>query len=432
MNPTENVDQDAVLRARTVLLGSGRPNARQELEAYRVLAGVSPRAYLPKLGQALISAGYGRELRERPDARLALYAEAVAVARRIEADDPNRTEILVQALHAHQRQLYEAGRRAEGFALCEEMARAGRQGFEAGQVRSPVHGHGRLAVVLAEEGRHREAAELCGRFVEAGAAEQPGGDSFWDVVEWAAELDAAGDREAALNAFADLVATAREKCASGNGPLTTLVWELVRHSQMLDAAGRRAQAAAARKEALGLLTELDGTGERRSWSNTLSQWTMLLALSGRELEPPASPGSPAPSFGSTHWSGDTARAYFDALPALEERAARLAGAADADPRTHLPELIAVHRRVTLRTALLREKRSHIILEPLRPVFDRGVALARRLVDLGGAEGRTALAGALTDRSMFLLAAKRYGEAQADFLAVTALLDPAPESRGESE
>ncbi|MFJ2893432.1 hypothetical protein ACIO87_00935 [Streptomyces sp. NPDC087218] len=155
--------------------------------------------------------------------------------------------------------------------------------------------------------------------------------------------------------------------------------------------------------------------------------TVLLG-SGRELGPPASPDSPAPSFGSTSWSGDTARAYFDALPALEERAARLAGEADTDPRTHLPELIAVHRRATIRAALLRERRSHIVLEPLRPFFDRGVALARRLTEPAGAEGRAALAGALTDRSMFLLAAERYGEAHEDFLAATALLEPAPESR----
>ncbi|MGW2182584.1 hypothetical protein ACWCXX_31745 [Streptomyces sp. NPDC001732] len=427
MNPTENVGQDAVLRARTVLLGSGRPDDRQELEAYRVLAGVSPRAYLPKLCRALISAGRARELRERPDAQLALYAEAVAVARRIEADDPNRTEILIRALSAHQQQLYEAGRRAEGFALCEEMARVGRQGFEAGQERSPLCGHHRLAVVLAEEGRHREAAEIHRGFAEARSAEKLGGDFFWDAIEWAAELDAAGDREAALDAFADIVATGREKGASRNRPLAILVWELVRHSQMLDAAGRRDEATAARKEALGLLAELDETGDRGSWGGALSWWTTLLALSGRELEPPASPDSPAPSFGSTSWSGDTARAYFDALPALEERAARLAGAADADPRTHLPELIAVHRRATIRAALLREKRSPIVLEPLRPFFDRGVALARRLADLAGAEGRDALAGALTDRSVFLLAAKQYGEAHEDFLAVTAL--PAPATRG---
>ncbi|MFB6501098.1 MULTISPECIES: hypothetical protein [unclassified Streptomyces] len=430
MNPTENVDQDAVLRARTVLLGSGGPDARQELEAYRVLAEVSPRAYLPKLGRALVSAGHARELRERPDARLALYAEAVAVARRIEADDPNRTEILVRALSAHQGQLYEAGRRAEGFALCEEMARVGWQGFEAGRERSPLPGHHRLAVVLAEEGRHREAAEIHRGFAEDRGAERVGGDFFWDAIEWVAELDAAGDRGAALNAFADIVATAREKGASRDRPLAILVWELVRHSQMLDTAGRRDEAAAARTEALDILAGLDAAGDRGSWGGALSWWTTLLALSGRELEPPASPGSPAPSFGSTSWSGDTARAYFDALPALEERAARLAGEVDADPRIRLPELIAVHRRVTIRAALLREKRFPVVLEPLRPLFDRGVALARELADLAGAEGRGALAGALTDRSMFLLAAKRYGEAHEDFLAVTALLDPAPESREE--
>ncbi|OAH10853.1 hypothetical protein [Streptomyces jeddahensis] len=49
---------------------------------------------------------------------------------------------------------------------------------------------------------------------------------------------------------------------------------------MLDAAGRRAEAKGARKEALVLLTELGETGERKSWSNILSWWTTLFAPVG--------------------------------------------------------------------------------------------------------------------------------------------------------
>ncbi|MEU0405162.1 hypothetical protein ABZ318_34115 [Streptomyces sp. NPDC006197] len=55
------------------------------------------------------------------------------------------------------------------------------------------------------------------------------------------------------------------------------------------------------------------------------------------------------------------------------------------------------------------------MESLRPAFDEGVILARRLP-----EDRSALARALTDRSMFLLAVKRYEEAHADFAEATAL------------
>ncbi|MEU1629615.1 hypothetical protein ABZ746_30800 [Streptomyces sp. NPDC020096] len=52
-----------------------------------------------------------------------------------------------------------------------------------------------------------------------------------------------------------------------------------------------------------------------------------------------------------------------------------------------------------------------------------MALARRLADLAGAgQGREALGRALTDRSMFLVAAKQYGEAYDDFLEAIALPD----------
>ncbi|MEV6992681.1 hypothetical protein AB0N87_26285 [Streptomyces sp. NPDC093228] len=82
MEHTDGVDQDAVLRARTMLLGSGRPRLGQQVDAYRVLSAVSPLTYLPKLTEALLSYGYAPEVRDRPDVRLARHAEAVATARR--------------------------------------------------------------------------------------------------------------------------------------------------------------------------------------------------------------------------------------------------------------------------------------------------------------------------------------------------------------
>ncbi|MFZ4300768.1 hypothetical protein ACOZE3_23005 [Streptomyces cinereoruber] len=76
----------------------------------------------------------------------------------------------------------------------------------------------------------------------------------------------------------------------------------------------------------------------------------------------------------------------------------------------------MHHRLTVRSALFRENRTHRIEEALRPLFDEEVALARR-----AAEG---LPRALTDRAMFLVAAKRYGEARADFAEVVGPLDGA--------
>ncbi|MGC9543759.1 hypothetical protein [Streptomyces sp. UG1] len=424
MDHTEKVDEDAVLRARTLLLGSGRPAIGQQVEAYRVLSSVSPLSYLPKLTEALLSYGYAPEVRDRPEVRLARHADAVATARRIDAGDPRRTELLVRALSAYRHGLYAAGRRAEGFAVCEEMAAAGRWGFEQGQVPSPSYGHGPLAMALAESGKHREAAELCGKLVEDARAEGPDKVSFWTMLEWAAELDAAGRHDAALEAFADIVDVSRGELAEDRTSLAIVTWQLVHQAGMLDAAGRHGQARGARQEALALMTELDRTGERKVWSNILSWWTTLYALSGRSAEPTPLPGAPAPAFGFSFldWSPDVRQAYFDGLPTLEAEVAGLRERATTDPRAHLPALVDLHRRLTIRSAVYRERRSHRILKPLRPLFNEGVALARRLADVvGGAEGRGALGRALTDRSMFLLAARQYGEAYDDYREAVGLL-----------
>ncbi|MGW9448972.1 hypothetical protein [Streptomyces sp. NPDC055632] len=406
-NISQNIDQDTVLRARTMLLGSGRLGLAQEVEAYRVLARVSPAAYLPKLAGALGRYGYEVGRRRGPERELVLYAEAVDAARRIGADHPRRTDLLLGALRDYERTLFELGRRAEGRAVCEEMAGAGRLGFERGQAADPERGSGRLAVVLAEEGRHGEAADL--RMRGAGAETEV---SFWPAVERTAELEAAGRSEEAVAVFTGLVDDTRRKTESDSTALAHLVWKLVHRSRMLDAAGRPGEAGADRREALAVLDRLAESGEPRSWSNILSFWATLYALSARAVEPPASPEAPAPAFGTDllHWSRDTRKAYFDDIPVLEAEAARLSAAG------HPTELTAVHHRLTVRSALFRENRTHRIEEPLRPLFDEEVALARR--------SARELPRALTDRAMFLVAAKRYREARADFAEAVGLLDGA--------
>ncbi|MDQ1007523.1 hypothetical protein QFZ82_002008 [Streptomyces sp. V4I23] len=172
----ETIDHDAVLRARTALLGCGTLSPHQEADACRTLSAVSPPAYLPRLVRALLRVSYERGA--HLETCLSVCAEAVAAARRLDGMEPGRAELLVDALDAYQRQLYGLGRRAEGLSIREEMARVGRRAFETGQVASPVYGLGPLATGLAEEGRHGEAADLCGRIVAAARQGASGGPSF--------------------------------------------------------------------------------------------------------------------------------------------------------------------------------------------------------------------------------------------------------------
>ncbi|WP_416967055.1 hypothetical protein [Streptomyces sp. 4F14] len=386
MANSKSVDQDAVLRARTLLLGSGRRSLREEVQAYRVLAQVSPRAYLGKLATALVSYAYAREFQGRPEIVFALCGEAVEAARKIGVAEPRRTEVLVRALGAYERELFAAGRREEGLAVCREAADVGREGCERGQVDSRAYGSGRLAVVLAEEGRHAAAAEVAGREVD---------DSFWALTRWAAELDAAGEHGAASEAFGRLVDVQRGKLAKGEGSAAVTVWALVRHSRMAGTVG----ADAVRAEALGLLRELGESGERRGWSDLLSFWTTLLALSSRSLEPV---DSPAPAFGShvSDWSPDVRDTYAAGLDELARAA--------AEPDTPLAELAVVQHRLAIRSALCHGGPRVRVEQRLAPLFDRSVELARELGDPAW------LARALTDRATFLVAVKRYREAYAQF------------------
>ncbi|MFF5920733.1 hypothetical protein ACFY8C_20670 [Streptomyces flavochromogenes] len=395
MNHSENVDHDAVLRARTMLLGSGRPSWRQEVEAYRVLAEVSPAAYLPKLAATLTSYRNNHWRTARPEVELACHAEAADAARRIDRGEPNRTEVLCWTLDSYRRTLLTAGRRAEAFAVCEEMAEAGRLGFERGQVQSPAHGQCRLATMLAEEGRHGEAADLRGRSVAA-----------------VGDLDAAGRHEEALAAFTEHMDRIRSEIESGASSSANLVWELVHRSKMFDTGGRREEAGADRREALRILARLAEGGEPGLRSNDLGRWSTVFALSGRAAEPPGTRDAPMPPFGidCLHWSPDAKESYVAGIPSLETDVAELAAAG------RIAEAVEAHRRLVRRSAVLHERHAHGIEECLRPLFDEGVALARRVPAMPETIVRS-----LTDRAMFLAAVARYGDAHADFAEAMALL-----------
>jgi hypothetical protein len=93
------------------------------------------------------------------------------------------------------------------------------------------------------------------------------------------------------------------------------------------------------------------------------------------------------------------------MPALRE------AAAGAD----LPERVRLHRRLSFRTALHSQFRHyHRFFEPTLPLFDEGVALARRLGDASWT------ARVLLDRASLLTAGTRYADAHRDFQEARAL------------
>ncbi|MET9616240.1 hypothetical protein [Kitasatospora indigofera] len=117
-------NHDAVLRARVLMLDEGRIGPVHELRALRVLAPVAPAAYLPKLSMALVEYAKARTGPER----LALLAEAVDAAERMDRTDPVRAAVLLKALDASQEQLDAAGRRSDALAARARMLEVARAG----------------------------------------------------------------------------------------------------------------------------------------------------------------------------------------------------------------------------------------------------------------------------------------------------------------
>ncbi|MFE0465158.1 hypothetical protein ACFW1A_38490 [Kitasatospora sp. NPDC058965] len=93
------MDQDAILRAKVLLLGANRRVIRgtRALWAYRVLTGVNPEAYGSKLALVLVEASRSARVAELPQARAALLEEAVWVARTLSAANPYRAKVLALA-----------------------------------------------------------------------------------------------------------------------------------------------------------------------------------------------------------------------------------------------------------------------------------------------------------------------------------------------
>ncbi|MEU0603920.1 hypothetical protein ABZ484_37715 [Streptomyces sp. NPDC006393] len=416
MNHSGKVDQDDILRARNVLLASGRRTAHEEVGAYRVLARVSPAAYLPRLVKALLRLSHDTGSGRRHAACLALREEAVAAARAVDPAEPARADLLYDALDSCQRELYTLGRRAEGLAMRAEMLSIGRA--QAGLSASPaVRGLRTWAAGLSEEGRYAEAADALTEWVAAILPDGPGNGSLaWSLLEWIAALDDAGRPGEALAAFETLVGMQADESADDRAPMACHLYSLIGYARMLDTHGRGEQAAAERQKALALLAELAADGERKSWSGyQATYWAVLLSCSGADSERPAA-GEPRPPSGATpmEWSPDVRLRHFESRVTLRERVNDLAPRAAADPDRHLAELVRLHRVLTVRSAVYWEHRTHLFPERVRSLFDDGVALARRLHQHDPAGGAPVLADALTDRSTFHTAVAEFGPALDDF------------------
>ncbi|MFB8143890.1 hypothetical protein [Streptomyces parvus] len=417
MNQWGNVDQDDIVRARNTLLASGRRTPYEEVDAYRVLAQVSPAAYLPLLAGALQHLSYDTGSGEWRPSSLKLCEEAVAVARRIDPAEPSRVDVLYKALDSYQHQLYRVGRRTEGLALRGEMLAISRaQAERAGKpVRSGLE---QWAAGLSEEGRYAEAADAMDELVADLQPEGPrDGALAWSLLQWIAALHDAGRSADACAAFERLVALEAAEAAREHGWVACHLHALIGYARMLDLHGRGEQAAAVRRDTLARLTELAASGERISRSSfEASFWAVLLTVFGGESVWPVSDGGPrTPSgTGPTYWSPDARQRYFDSRDALraevDDRARRAAG----DPAGHLAELVRINRVLTVRSAVHWVDRTHLFAERVRPLFDEGVDLARRLSRHNPAEGPRTLAGALIERSAFRIAVRELGPALDDF------------------
>ncbi|MGW1662710.1 hypothetical protein [Streptomyces microflavus] len=416
MNHSGKFDQDDIVRARNVLLASGRRTPLEEVDAYRVLSRVSPAPYLPLLARALQRLSYDTSVGKWHPSSLALCEEAVAAARSIDPAETARADVLYRALDSCQRQLYMAGRRTEGLAMRAEMLAIGRAQAEV-TGNSEVRGLEDWAAGLSEEGRYAEAADVMTELVTAMLPRgRRSGALAWSLLEWIAALHDAGRSGEALAAFETLVGMEAAEAANDNGPMACHLHSLIGYARMLDTHGRGEQAAHVRQDALALLTELAVTGERNSWSGyQASFWAVLLTMSGADSARPASDGPRPPSGAvATRWSPDTQQRYFDSRHALREEVDALAPRATEDPDRHLAELVRLHRVLTVRSAVYWEHRTHLFVERVGFLFDDGVGLARRLSQHDRVEGPRTLARTLIDRSTFHTAAGDFRPALDDF------------------
>jgi hypothetical protein len=424
MNAWGKFDQDAVLRARVALLASGRRTVREEVDAYRVLAQVSPAAYLPKLVRALQGLSFDHRFQDRPEIQWTLREEALAAARTVDPSEPAWEDLVHRSLAYAQRPLFALGRRSEGLALRAEMLAMDRA--KAKRTGSPrVGGLPLWAAGVAEEGRHDEAAEAMAEWV---AAMRPDGLRHGELaagfVQWIGALDAAGRSGEALAAYGELVDAQRAGVGQGDVSLGDRLHTLIGHARMLDARERDERATAARREALAVFVELAATGERTGWNDDyqVAYWAVLQSCSRVDGER-ATRAVPRPAAGARQqdWSADARRHYADSLDPLRNERDVLTPRAAEDPDRFLAELVRVHHTLTLRSVVLAGDRWYRLPERVCSLFDEGVELARRLHRHQPADGTRVLADRLVDRAAYRVVAREYAPALDDFREALHLL-----------
>jgi hypothetical protein len=259
-----------------------------------------------------------------------------------------------------------------------------------------------------------------GEILDAAVAEDASDTSVWDRLCLTAELDAAGQPDAAVATLGEILDEDRTRLLTDATSLSSVFHSLIWYTVLLDRSGRPHDADAARREALGLARRLAATGEPRNWCGGQHTRAAILLGSQAQDEEPVIAGEPRPAFGvyMSYWSRDLRARYIKDIgaPRCGASAGDQGGTLqDAAGEVLLPEVASLRRRLAIRTAVYRLWHcGHRFLEPTLPAFDNSVAAARRLHAEAGVTGRPALARALTDRAMLLIAGARYPDALADY------------------
>jgi hypothetical protein len=286
--------------------------------------------------------------------------------------------------------------------------------------------------MLAEEGKHAEAAALFETMVRDNEQAGGTGKDFWTTIAWIAETEVAGDHAAARSVLRGLIDHDRAHAEQQTGPYAIVAWELLLLAAMNRAHGQVPDAESCDAATEELLTLLATSGEPKNWSNILSFWVVLAGLTGRMQDRPAPGELDPPLFADLHWSPDVRRVYLGpGRDNLQAEVSRLTELAERDPTKHLARLVEVQRAFTLRSVRYWESRSSRITDELRQCFDEAVHLCHRLSHVDEQAGRSVLSRALADRTGMHVAARDFPPALRDFIETRRLTRADCQARGYS-